>query len=167
MRFPKGLAIATILLVSVVIQTTLFGRIRPFSPDLTMLVVILLALTRIRAELVLLVAFSAGLIVDLLGSSLVGLRAVVFTVIAYVAVRSRSYAEVGRYAAAIWAALLTFLGIALIVLIGTLFGEMNLVGPDIGQRLILVPLANLILAALFSPLFVRLIDRDAGIFRFS
>lgn len=167
MRFPRGLLVATIFVVAIVIQTTLFGRIRPFAPDLTLLVVILLALTRIRSELVLVVAFAAGFMVDLLGSSVVGLRAVVFTCVAYVALRTRGYAEIGRYAAALWAGLLTFLGLVLLVVIGTLFGQMNLVGPDIGQRLVLIPLANLILAALFSPMFVRLVDRDTGLFRFT
>lgn len=167
MRLPRGLIVATILIFAVVIQTTLFGRMRPFVPDLTLLVVILLALTKVRSELVLVVAFASGLFVDLLGSSLLGLRAVVFTAVAYVAVRTRGYAEIGRYAAALWAGLLTFLGLALLVLIGTLFGQMNLVGPDIGQRLLLIPLANLILAGLLSPLFVRVVDRDSGLFRFT
>jgi len=167
LRVPRGVVVGTILLLAVVVQTTVFGRIRPFVPNLVLLVVILLALTRVRAELTLAVAFLSGLLVDLLGSSLLGLRAVVFTVVAYVAVRTRSYAEIGRYAAALWAGLLTFLGLVLLVVIGTLFGQMSVVGPDIGQILVLVPLANLILAALLSPLFVRLIDRDTGLFRFS
>lgn len=168
MRIPRGVIVATILLVAIVVQTTLFGRIRSYIPvDLTLLVVILLALTRIRAELILLIAFSSGLMVDLLGSSLLGLRAVVFTVVAFIALKTRNYAEMGRYAAALWAGLLTFVGLVLLVLIGTLFGQGNLVGPDIGQRLILVPLANLVLTALFSPFMVRLIDRDTGLFRFS
>lgn len=164
---PKGLVVATVLLFSIVIQTTLFGQIRPVVPDVVMLVVMMLALTRTRPELILAVAFLAGLVVDLLGSSLVGLRAVVFTTVAYIAIRTRNRADIGRYAAALWAGLLTFVGLVLLVVIGTLFGQTNLVGPDIGARLALVPLANLILAGLFSPLFVRIIDRDTGLFRFS
>ncbi|MCI0424391.1 MAG: rod shape-determining protein MreD [Actinobacteria bacterium] len=167
MRFPKGLMVGTLLLLAIVVQTTLFGQIRVVVPDLVMLVVILLALTRIRPELVLLVAFLSGLVVDLLGSSLVGLRAVVFTTVAYVAIRTRSRAEIGRFATAIWAGLLTFGGLVLTVVIGTLFGQTSLIGPDIGSRLALVPLANLILAGLFSPLMTRLIDRDTGLFRYT
>jgi len=166
-RLPRGLLVGTILLLAIVVQTTLFGQIRTVVPDLVMLVVMMLALTRMRPELVLGVAFLSGLVVDLLGSSLVGLRAVVFTAVAYFALRTRSRAEIGRYATVIWAGLLTFVGLVLMVMIGTLFGQTTLIGPDIGSRLTLVPLANMVLAGLLSPLFVRLIDRDTGLFRFT
>jgi rod shape-determining protein MreD len=167
MRVPRGLILATMLVLAVVVQTTLFGQIRVIVPDLVMLIVILLALTRTRSEVILLVAFVSGLIVDLLGSSLVGLRAVVFTTVAYVAIRTRSRAEIGRYAMAIWVGLLTFGGLVLMVVLGTLFGETNLIGPDIAARLTLIPLANMILAFLFSHLVVRIVDRDTGLFRFT
>lgn len=167
MKLPRSLIVATILIVAVVVQSTLFGRMRPFGPDLTLLVVILLAQTKIKSEMVLLIAFGSGLLVDLLGSSLVGLRAVVFTLVAYVALRTHGYADIGRFAVALWAGLLTFLGLVLLVVIGTLFGQTNLVGADIGQRLILLPLANMVMAALLAPLFIRVVDRDAGMFRFT
>jgi rod shape-determining protein MreD len=165
MRIPRALVVVTMLLVALVVQTALFGQIRGFVPDLMLLVVVLLALTRIRPELVLGTAFFAGLAVDLIGSSLIGLRAVVFSCVAYLAVRTHQQADIGRIATGIWAGLLTFAGLVLLVVIGTLFGQTNLVGPDIGQRLVLVPLANAILASLVSPLIVRLVDRDTGLFR--
>lgn len=167
MRLPRGLVVGTMLLVAIVVQTTLFGQIRPVVPDLVMLVVLMLALTRIRPELVLGISFLSGLIVDLLSASLVGLRAVVFTTVAYIAIRTRSRAEIGRYATVLWVGVLTFIGLVLMVLMGTLFGQTNLIGPDIGGRLTLIPLANMILAGLLSPLLIRLIDRDTGIFRFT
>lgn len=166
-RLPKGLIVATMLIFAVVVQTTLFGQIRIISPDLVMLLVILLALTRIRPELILGIAFLSGLLVDLLGSSLLGLRAVVFTTVAYVALRTRDRAEVGRFASAIWAGLLTLLGVVLLVLIGTLFGQSSLLGPEVTTRMLVVPIANLILAALLAPLFVRMIDGDPSVVRFS
>jgi rod shape-determining protein MreD len=164
MRIPRGPIVASILVVAVVVQTTLFAQVRPIAPDLVLLVAILFGLTRIRPELVLLIAFSAGLLVDLLGSTLIGLRAVVFTTVAYAAVRTRGRAELGRLPTAIWAGVHTFFGLALLVIIGTLFGQTNLVGPDIGLRMIMLPVANLVLAALIAPFFVRLVDRDTGIF---
>ena len=167
MRLPRGLIVAMILMAAVIIQTTLFGQLRIVSPDLVMLFVILLALTRIRSELVLGTAFLSGLLVDLLGSSLLGLRAVVFTVVAYIALRTRERAEIGRLATALWAGLLSLLGVLLLVLIGTLFGQSSLLGPDIVNRILTVPLANLIVAALFAPLFVRLVDGDTTALRFS
>lgn len=167
MRLPKGLVVATMLVLAVVVQTTLFGQIRVVAPDLVMLLVILLALTRIRPELILGIAFLSGLLVDLLGSSLLGLRAVVFTTVAYIALRTRDRAEIGRFAAAIWVGLLSFTGVLLLLLIGTLFGQTSLLGADVTTRMLVVPLANLFLAALFAPLFVRLIDGDSTALRFS
>ncbi|MCZ6455971.1 MAG: rod shape-determining protein MreD [Actinobacteria bacterium] len=159
--------VATILLFAVVTQTTLFGRIRFIAPDLVMLFVILLALTRIRPELILGTAFLSGLLVDLLGSSLLGLRAIVFTTVAYVALRTRERAEIGRFAVALWAGILTLIGVVLLVLIGTLFGQTSLLGANVASRLLVVPLANLLLAGLAGPLFVRLVDGDTTAFRFS
>ena len=167
MRFPKGLLVASILLFAVVVQTTLFGRIRVVTPDLVMLIVVLLALTRIRPELVLATAFFSGLLVDLLGSSLLGLRAVVFTTVAYIALRTRERAELGRFTIAIWAGLLTLTGVVLLVLIGTLFGQSSLLGPNVVRSMLIVPIANLVLAALLAPLFVRMVNQDTTALRFS
>jgi rod shape-determining protein MreD len=167
MRLPKGLAVATLLVLAVVVQTTLFGQIRVVVPDLVMLLVILLALTRIRPEMILGIAFLSGLLVDLLGSSLLGLRAVVFTTVAYIALRTRSRAEIGRFAMALWSGLLTVAGVVLLLLIGTLFGQTSLLGPDVSSRLLVVPLFNMLLAGLFAPLFVRVIEGDSTALRFS
>jgi rod shape-determining protein MreD len=167
MRLPKGLIVGTLLVLAVVVQTTLFGQIRVVAPDLVMLLVILLALTRIRAELILGIAFLSGLLVDLLGSSLLGLRAVVFTTVAYIALRTRHRAEIGRFAAAIWAGLLSFAGVVLLLLIGTLFGQTSLLGPDVTSRMFVVPVVNLVLAGVFAPLFVRMIDGDTTALRLS
>lgn len=167
MRIPKGLIVGTSLLFAVIIQTTLFGQLRVISPDLVMLLVIILGLTRIRPELILVVAFLSGLLVDLLGSSLLGLRAVVFTVVAYIALRTRDRVEIGRFAIAIWTGVLTLIGVVLLVLVGTLFGESSLLGPDVTTHLMVVPLANLVLAALLAPMFVRLVDGDPTAVRFS
>lgn len=167
MRVPRAPMIVALIALAVVLQTTLLGQIRPFGPDLVLLMVILFALTRTRVELILLIAFAAGLTVDLVGASLVGLRAVAYTTVAYTAIRTAERAEIGRLAMSIWSAVLTFMGLALVVIVGTLFGQANLVGPDIGTRMILIPLINAGLAALMAPLFVRMIDRDAGMFRFT
>lgn len=167
MRLPRGLIVATIILVAVIVQTTLFGQIDILTPDLVMLTAILLALTRIRAEAILGIAFASGLLVDLLSSSLTGLRAVVFTITAYLALRTRERASIGRPAMALWAGALTFVGVALLVLIGMLFGQTNLLGPDVTSRVILVPLANTLVAGLLAPLFVRVVNGDKTAFRFS
>jgi len=155
-----------LLMVAVVVQTTLFGRIRLVTPDLVLLLAIVLCLTRIRPEVILAIAFTSGLVVDLLGSSVLGLRAVVFTTVAYLGLRTRDRAEIGRVAVALWAGGLTLVGVVLLMLIGTLFGQSSLLGENTLSRVILVPLANLVIAAALAPLVVRLVDRDKTAFRY-
>jgi len=166
MRGRTALTIGLLVVLAVVIQTTLFGRLRIVTPDLVLLIGILLALTRVRPEAVLGVAFIGGLIMDLLGASLLGLRAVVYTVVAYIAIRTKERAELGRVTIAIWAGLLTLVGVVLLILIGTLFGQVSLLGENAASRMILVPLANVAVAALLAPTFVRLVDRDRTALRY-
>ena len=166
MRGRTALIIGLTVLIVVLVQTTLFGRLQVVTPDLVMLVGILLALTRVRTEAVLAIAFLSGLIMDLLGASLIGLRAVVYTTIAYVAIRTKERAELGRVTIAIWAGLLTLLGVVLLLLLGTLFGQVALVGEEGVSVMVLVPLANTALAALLAPTFVRWVDRDRTALRY-
>lgn len=167
MRVRTVLIVGVLLLLALVVQTTLFSQTAVFVPDLVMLVVILLALTRFRPELVLGVAFLSGLVVDLLGSSVLGLRAIVFTVVGYLALRTRERADLGRIATGLWAGLLTLAGMVLLVLVGTLFGQTVLLGEGVIDLLLLVPLANAVLAWIFGPVVVRLVDRDATAFRYA
>ncbi len=167
MRVRAALSVGVVLLLALILQTTLISQLEFFTPDLVALAVILLALTRTRPEVVLGVAFAAGVVVDLVGSSLVGLRAIVFTLVVYIALRTKERAEVGRVVTAVWAGVLSLLGVALLMLVGTLFGQASLMGSDILSRLVLVPLANLVLASLLAPLFVRLVDRDTTAFRYT
>ena len=167
MRMRTGLTVFLMVIIAVVVQTTLINQLQFVIPDLVMLLVILLALTRVRPEAVLGVAFFSGLLIDLLGTSLLGLRAMVFTVVAFAAIRTSDRAEIGRVGVALWAGLLTFGGILLFGLVGTLFGEGTLLGSDVVSRMFVVPIANTILAAATAGLFVRLVDRDATAFRFT
>lgn len=166
MRLRSGLTLLLILLVSVVLETTLFSQTSIFTPSLVLLVVVMLCLTKIRPELVLGLAFASGLAVDLLGSAVLGLRALVFTLVAYLALRTRERADIGRVITGIWAALLSLSGVVLLILIGTLFGQTVLLGEGVVDQLFLIPISNMILAWIFAPLFVRLIDRDTTAFRY-
>ncbi len=166
MRGRGALIVSFSVLLAVLIQSTLFGRVRIVTPDLVMLVVIVLALTKIKVEVVLAIGFTAGLIVDLLGSSLLGLRAIVFTTIAYIAVRTKERAELGRITVAVWAGFLTLVGMVLLILVGTLFGQSSLLGQNAVSRMILVPLANTLIAALLAPTYVRLVDGDRTAMRY-
>ena len=82
MRLRPALVVTAMLLLAIVLQTTLFSQTHVVVPDLVMLCVILFALTRIRPEVVLGVGFLAGIVVDLLGSRLLGLQAIVYVVVA-------------------------------------------------------------------------------------
>ncbi|MGH8946174.1 MAG: rod shape-determining protein MreD, partial [Acidimicrobiia bacterium] len=92
MRLQTAGTVFLIVLTSVVAQTTLINQLQFVLPDLVMLTAILLALTRVKPEAVLGVAFLSGLLLDLLGSSLLGLRAIVLTVVAFAALRTRERA---------------------------------------------------------------------------
>lgn len=167
MRIRPVFVIIALLFVCVVLQTTLFSQTKWFVPDLVMLAVMLLALTRIRPEAVLGTAFVAGLVVDLLGSALLGLRAMVFTVVAYLALRTRERADIGRVITGLWAGALSFAGALLLYLVGTLFGQNLLLGDGVVDLLLLVPAGNAVLAWVFGPMVVRLIDRDTTAFRYA
>lgn len=166
MRGRPALVIGVTILLAVLVQTTLFARLRVVTPDLVLLIGVFLSLTRIRPEAVLGVAFISGLIVDLLGASLLGLRAVVYTIVAYIAIRTKERAELGRATIAIWTGLLTFVGVVLLILVGTLFGQISLLGENAASRMILVPLANVAVAGLLAPTFVRIVDRDRTALRY-
>lgn len=155
----RPLAVALVsLLVAVVAQTTLFSRFRYVTPDLVLLLSILFATTALRRELVLLLAFAGGLVIDLLSSTVLGLRAAVFTVIAFVAIRTVHRVDIGPVAVALWAGLLTLVGVVLFLVLGTLFGQGGLVATDLGRRLLFVPLSNLVLTFAIGPMLNRMIS---------
>lgn len=167
MRARSVLIVSLTLLFAVVLQTTLFSQTSIFTPDLVLLVVIMLCLTKIRPEALLGLGFVAGVTVDLLGSAVLGLRAIVFTLVAYLAIRTKDRADIGRIVTGLWAGLLTLVGVVLLILVGTLFGQTVLLGEGVVDRLFLVPIANMILAWILAPSFVRLIDRDSTRFRYA
>jgi rod shape-determining protein MreD len=149
------------LVAAVVAQTTLFSRFQFVTPDLVLLITILFATTQMRSELVLLMAFLGGLVVDLLSSTVMGLRAAVFTVVAYLAVRTVHRVDLGPVAVALWVGLLTLVGVALFLLVGTLFGQGGLVTTGLARRIVFVPLTNLAMSFLFAPLLNRLMGGRA------
>jgi rod shape-determining protein MreD len=139
--------------LAVLLQTTLFAQVRLFdvAPDLVMLTVIAVA-RRLDAEPAVLLGFTSGLAVDLLGSSPLGLRALVLTLIAYATVRTRDRFDINVVATGIAVALLSLLGVALVVVIGTLFGEATFRDPNVFRKILLVPVYNLVLGVVVLPL---------------
>lgn len=139
--------------VAVLLQTTLFGQVRIFdvAPDLVMLTVIAVA-RRLDAEPAVLLGFTSGLAMDLLGSSPLGLRALVLTLIAYATVRMRDRFDVNVVATGLAVVMLSLLGIVLVVVIGTLFGEASFSDPNVFRKILLIPVYNLVLGIAVLPL---------------
>ena len=158
--------LAVIALVgALVLQTTLFGRVRigGIAPDVVILVVVVLSL-RARAETAMLAGFTIGLLFDAVAStSALGLRAMAYTTVAFLAVRTRDRADLGAVAVAIWAGVMTLVGVGVIFLVGTLFGQAPMAFGQVARRLMLIPLFNAGIAVLLSPLTTRMLDGRRGV----
>lgn len=154
-----GIGLAILVVLAIVAQTTLFGRINldGIAPDVVMLTVILASL-RLRNETALLMAFTTGLAMDALGSNALGLRALTLTAVAFLAVRTRERAEFSPLAAAVWAGLLTLAGVVLYVVVGTLVSQVDMDGGQALRRILLVPLLTFLVALLAWPVLARLTE---------
>lgn len=141
------------------IQSTLFGesRINPFgaAPNLVLLLVIVSA-AYLEPEPALLVAFTAGLLMDLLGGSTIGLWAISFLVVAYVTLRVRRRIDDGIIVVAAGILGLSVLGQAVFSIIGTLFGQQVFADPGWYRQIVLPSLYNIILAVLLIPFVSRI-----------
>lgn len=150
-----------LILLAVLIQTTLFsvGGIRPLrvAPDLVMVVTIVAA-RRLDEDAALLVGFTGGVLADLLASSLLGWRALTLTLVAYMALRTRSRLDLGLASGAVVVLILSLAGVLLLAVVGTLFGQATLTEPDALRRIMLVPGYNFLLAFLVQPLVGRALE---------
>ena len=148
-----GLAVA-----GLVLQATLFRRFTWLVPDLVVLIVILATLS-LRAEVALVIGFLSGALVDVsLASTVLGLRALIYTVVAYLAVRTRRRADSGPLAVGIWAGLLTLVSVVLLVVVGVLFGQSAELGDAMFRRFLEVPITNAVCAALLVGPVTRLLE---------
>ena len=109
-------------------------------------------MSRLEPEPAVLLGFTSGLALDLLGSSPLGLRALVLTLIAYATVRTRDRFDINVVFTGLAVVLLSLLGVLLIVVIGTLFGEASFRDPNVFRKILLVPVYNLVLSVGVFPL---------------
>lgn len=139
----------TLVVFSVVLQTTVFapGKLQPFgvAPNIVSLVVIAAA-RYLEPEAELLVGFTAGLLVDTLGGSPLGLWAMALTAVAYVALKLRDRVDDGPVVIGIGVFGLTVLGQLVFVLVGTLFGLGTITEPELLRKLFLPGAYNVALA---------------------
>ena len=159
----RQLNLALILgILGVVLQTTVFDRyVDPFgvAPDFVLLVVVA-ASFQLSEEAAMLLGFSAGLLTDLLGNTLLGVWALVLTVAGYATVRLRYRVE-GNTALAIFAVFgVTIGGELLYAVLGTLFGQQVFSDVNAFRKVLLAAVYNMILAALVLPVTARLLRRD-------
>lgn len=159
----RHLNIALILgIVAVILQTTVFNRyVDPFgvAPDFVLLVVVA-ASYQMSEEAAMILGFSAGLLTDLLGNTLLGVWALVLTVAGYTTVRIRYRVEGNTLLALASVFGLTVAGELLYAVLGTLFGQQVFSDVNAFKKVVLAAVYNLILAAAILPLTARLLRRD-------
>lgn len=156
----RDLSLALLMVViAVVAQTAVFGdgRINPFGASPAVVIVVVLACARyLEPEPSLLLGFTAGMALDLLGGSPLGLWAMSYTVAVYVGLRFRERAHDGPLVIGVGVVMLTLLANALFLIIGTLFGERFFTDTTVIKNTILPAVYNLAIAAIAFPIITKL-----------
>jgi rod shape-determining protein MreD len=141
-----------------VVQTTLFGesRIDPFgaAPNVVLLLVMICA-AYLEPEPALLVAFTTGLLTDLLGGSTIGLWAIAMVVVAYVTLRVRRRIDDGVIVVAAGVLALSVLGQAIFAIASTLFGQQVFADPGWYRQIVLPSIYNVAMSVLLIPIVSR------------
>ena len=156
-RWAVGLAWLGALLVALVIQTSVMGRVQiaGVSPDLVT-VAVAAAAFRLRDNGVLLLGFVGGLLLDVSGTSVIGLWSFAMTLVAWGAAISRERGGRGVSVNALRIFALTMVGIVAHTVISIAFGEWSLVIWEALRRIVLTPILNLGLAVVLFPVLSRL-----------
>lgn len=146
------------VLAALALQTTLFGRvtIAGVAPDAVLIAVLLFAV-RSRSEPAIVFAFVAGLVFDALSVTALGLRAGIYATVAFLGIRTIDRMDSNPFSVAAWVGLMTLAGVLLYLVVGTIFGQVNMDAGEAMRRIILVPIYNLALAVVLAPLSARLL----------
>ena len=146
-----------VIVVAVVMQTSVMGRIQiaGVSPDLVTIVVAYAAF-RIRDNGVLLLGFVGGLLLDVVGTAVIGLWSFAMTLMAWGAALTREQGGRGVSVNALRMLLLTLAAIVVHAVISIAFGEWSMVIWEAVRRLALTPVLNFFLAMVLFPLSSRL-----------
>ncbi len=146
--------------LAVILQTTLFSRLDDLGIVADVVMVMVLVSARwLDPEPALLLGFTGGIIYDLNGTTPIGLRAMVFTIIAYAAVRVAANSD-SHISGALVVIILSFAGVLLFTMVGTLFGQGSLRGINVLQTFVLLPVFNGILSLAIGPVVKRAMARD-------
>ena len=156
-RWGRGLAWLAGVVGVVVLQTSVVGRLQigGVSPDLVTIVVAYAAF-RLRDNGVIVLGFLSGLLLDVSGTSVIGLLAFAMTLVAWGATLTREQGGRGVLVNALRILLLTLAGIAAHTVISIAFGEWSLAIWEGLRRMALTPVLNFVLAVALFPLSNRL-----------
>ncbi|MCU0280890.1 MAG: rod shape-determining protein MreD [Acidimicrobiia bacterium] len=163
MKWRRTAVAVALVILGVALQTTLFIRLRPFGASPALALLVTLAVSRHLGRVPsLLVGFATGLLLDLLSETALGLWALVLTTVAFATVRLRRRFEDDVTLLIPGVFLLSFVGLALYALLGTIFGAQTLADAQVVQRMLLPAVYNTILAPLVLPPITRLIGPRGG-----
>lgn len=156
-RWGLGLAWLGVLVLAVVLQTSVMGRIQivGVSPDVVT-VALAYAAFRIRDNGVLMLGFVGGLLLDVSGTSVIGLWSFSLTLVAWGAFLTREQGGRGVSINALRVLLLTLAGTVAHTVISIAFGEWSLVLWEALRLVLLTPVINFLLAVVLFPMSSRL-----------
>ena len=162
MQLVRGLLLALVVLVAVVLQVSFFGY---FSfdgvvPNLVLLLVVAAALTR-GPEFAVVLGFAGGLAADLLppAQHVAGRWAVALVVVGYLAGRVRADAARSTVGMLITVVASSFIGVSVFALTGLLTSDPSVPALEALQVLPEAVLYDLLLAPFVLPLAMRMFRR--------
>lgn len=152
MKTRRVLIASGVLLAAVVLQTSLFARIRPFDVAPALVLVVVIGYARhLQAETAILLGFGAGLVQDLMAVSPLGLWALVMSSAAYVVVRFRDRLEEDFGLITPFVFAVSFGALALFAVLGTIFGEKTLADGGMVKKLLVPAIYNVVLSFAVLP----------------
>ena len=151
---PRPIVLSLVFVVmAVLVQTTLFRTVRPFDVSADLILFSVIACARwMEPEPAVLLGFTGGVLIDLFGIAPLGLQALAFTLVAYTTVRTRDRFDYSALSTGLAVGLLSLMGVLLVAVVGTLFGEGTLGSSDILRILLLVPIYNVIVGLIVLPM---------------
>ncbi len=162
---PVAVSLALVV-VAIIVQTTLFGdgRVQPFGASPLLVLAVVLACVRyLEPEPALLLGFTSGLLLDLLGGSPLGLWAMTYVVSVYVALRLRHRADDGAVVVAVGVGGIALMAQGLFLLASTLFGQRLLATTGLVKLVVLPALYTVVVAGFVFPLVTWLLrERTVG-----
>lgn len=149
MRRSRIVVALVAVVLAIVIQTTVFGagRIQPLGAAPALVILVLIGIAPfIEVEYHILLGFTAGILLDLMGSGTLGLWAMTLTVVAFTANRMRVRFADSITMTFVAVVVITLMAQAVYAVLGTLFGQETIAEPNVVSKIVLPAVWNLVLA---------------------